>query len=188
MRGDFSEGVKRTVAMRVANRCSKPDCHATTSGPQLDPAKALNLGVGAHITAASPGGPRYDSSLTPKERSSTENAIWLCQNCAKLVDNDANRFTADLLRASKRNAEDEAIACIGKPSGTTPDADAISKLALMDARFKMVIDDYKVRGTPRFMIDTFADMSQEEKVALCHRAVMWKKNRRSKRNPYLPTL
>lgn len=171
--------------MRVANRCSKPDCRATTSGPKLDPAKALNLGVAAHITAASPGGPRYDSSLTPGERSSNDNAIWLCQNCAKLVDNDPNHFTADLLRACKRNAEDEAIACIGKPSVTIPDAHAISKLELMDARFKKVIDDYKVRGTPKFMIDTFTDMSQKEKAALYDRAVMWKKNRRSKNNPYL---
>ena len=89
MRDDFAENVKRIVAERVANRCSRPDCRAATSGPQVDPTKSLNLGVAAHITAASPGGPRYDPTLSSEQRSSPDNAIWLCQGCAKLVDNDS---------------------------------------------------------------------------------------------------
>ena len=88
LRDDFPEEVKRIVAARVGNQCSNPDCRALTSGPQIDPTKALNVGVAAHITAAAPGGPRYDPSLTPEERRHPDNAIWLCQNCAKLVDND----------------------------------------------------------------------------------------------------
>lgn len=68
MRDDFSEEVKRTLANRVANVCSNPDCHAVTSGPQSDSTKALNVGVAAHITSASPGGPRFDTSLTPEQR------------------------------------------------------------------------------------------------------------------------
>jgi hypothetical protein len=114
MADDFSEQVKRILASRVANLCSKPDCRAPTSGPQVDPAKALNVGVAAHITAASPGGPRYDPSLSPEERSGHENGIWLCQNDAKLVDNDSIRFTADQLRKWKRDAEQEAFDRIGR--------------------------------------------------------------------------
>ena len=114
MADDFSEQVKRILASRVANLCSKPDCRAPTSGPQVDPAKALNVGVAAHITAASPGGPRYDPNLSPEERSRHENGIWLCQTHAKLVDNDPSRFTADVLGRWKRDAEQEAFDRIGK--------------------------------------------------------------------------
>jgi hypothetical protein len=78
--------------------------------PQDDPTKAVNIGVAAHITAASPGGPRYDPDLLPEERSGPGNEIWLCQNHGKLVDNDVTRFTVDILRKWKADAEAEAEA------------------------------------------------------------------------------
>jgi hypothetical protein len=114
MRDDFNEDVKRTLAARVGNRCSNPDCRALTSGPQDDPIKALNVGVAAHISAASPAGPRYDVALIPKQRCHADNGIWLCQTCAKLVDNDVSQFPADLLREWKRIAENDARLAIGK--------------------------------------------------------------------------
>jgi len=116
-RDDFPEDVKRIVAARVGNRCSNPDCRALTSGPQIDPTKALNVGVAAHITAAAPGGPRYDPNLTPEERRHPDNAIWLCQNCAKLVDNDPAHFTVYLLGKWKAEAEKAACEQIGKTAG-----------------------------------------------------------------------
>ena len=184
MRDDFAEPLKRGVAARVANRCSRPDCRANTSGPQIDPRKAVNLGVAAHITAASPEGPRFDTTLQPEQRSSAENAIWLCQNCAKLVDNDEARFPADLLREWKSNAEAEAFSVLGRPIDSTSAQPDPARLALMDRRFEMVRDDYTVRGTPKMMIDTFNDLSAPEKAALYDRAVMWKKGRLPKANPY----
>lgn len=45
MRDDFAEDVKRTLAARVGNVCSNPDCRALTSGPQDDSAKALNVRI-----------------------------------------------------------------------------------------------------------------------------------------------
>ena len=94
--------------------CSNPECRTSTSGPQEHPTKAVSVGVAAHITAASPGGPRYDSRLSPEERSGHENGIWLCQNCAKLIDNDPARFTVDVLRKWKNRAEAEAKDRLGK--------------------------------------------------------------------------
>jgi len=116
MRDDFTEETKRAIGTRVALKCSKPDCRAATSGPQADLSKAVNVGVAAHITAASPGGPRYNASLTDDDRSSPRNAIWLCQNCAKLVDNDPVRFTVEVLQMWKRDAEHEAEDKVGKTS------------------------------------------------------------------------
>lgn len=125
MGDDFSEPVKRALASRVGNVCSNPECRALTSGPQEDPAKVLNIGVAAHITAASAGGPRYDPDLLPEERRGPSNGVWLCQNCAKLVDNDPARFTVELLRGWKTSAEAEARSRIGKtsPAGSAPTID-----------------------------------------------------------------
>ena len=89
-------------------RCSNPNCRQLTSGPRSDLGKAVNVGVAAHITAAAPGGPRYESSLAATERSSPKNGVWLCQNHAKLVDNDPVRYPVDLLHEWKRLAESAA--------------------------------------------------------------------------------
>ncbi len=63
-RDDFKIDVKETLALRVGIRCSNPNCRQQTSGPQQDPAKSVNVGVAAHITAASAGGARYDKLLS----------------------------------------------------------------------------------------------------------------------------
>jgi hypothetical protein len=126
LRDDFSEPVKRTLAAHVGHRCSNPDCRALTSGPQEEPAKAVNLGVAAHISAAAPGGPRYDDARSPEQRSGIENGIWLCQNCAKLIDNDPARFSNELLTAWRLVAEHHARYEVGKtalglPAGAVED-------------------------------------------------------------------
>jgi len=127
MRDDFAEEVKRILANRVSNDCSNPDCHAPTSGPQLDSTKALNIGVAAHITSASAGGPRFDPLLTSEQRCHADNGIWLCQNCAKLVDNDVTRFSETLLRAWKMVAEDLARNAIGKTTSPHPETESQRK-------------------------------------------------------------
>ncbi len=114
MRDNFPEPIKRILAARAGHLCSRADCRAATSGPQAEGSGVLNVGVAAHITAAAPNGPRYADELKPEERASADNGIWLCQNCAKLVDNDQQRFTADLLRAWKLAAERRAADRIGK--------------------------------------------------------------------------
>lgn len=103
----------------------KPGLPCSDQRPQKDPSKALNIGVAAHITAASPGGPRYDTDLLPEERSGPSNGIWLCQNCAKLVDNDSKCFTVELLQQWKSAAESEARQRIGKtaPANGSPSLD-----------------------------------------------------------------
>lgn len=112
-RDDFSNATKATLAKRVAMRCSNPVCKAFTSGPHSDTSKAVNLGVAAHITAAAQGGPRYDPKATSEERASIENAIWLCQNCAKLIDTDAQAYTSRTLFHWKVAAEADALRGMG---------------------------------------------------------------------------
>ena len=116
LRDDFTQSVKRTLAHRVALHCSNPDCRAKTMGPQSDPTKAVNLGVAAHITAAARGGPRFDVGLTDKQRRNPANGIWLCQNCAKLIDSDTVRYSVAVLQGWKARAEEEAQTQLGKSS------------------------------------------------------------------------
>jgi hypothetical protein len=119
-RDDFPEQVKRALSARVGNICSNPHCRALTSGPHEEAAKAVNLGVAAHITAAAPDGPRYDATSAAEERASPENAIWLCHNCAKLIDNDPGRFTVELLRRWRTEAEEHARSRVGKTASPAP--------------------------------------------------------------------
>ena len=120
MRDDFTKEVIDVLARRVNLRCSMPSCRKGTAGPRTEPERAVNIGVAAHITAASAQGPRFDPSLTSDQRRAAENGIWLCQNHAKLVDNDASRYTVDELREWKRDAEAAALAELeGVPRSAT---------------------------------------------------------------------
>ena len=112
-RDDFSGAIKEVLAKRVAYRCSNPNCRSITSGPHSDASRAINLGVAAHIAAASPGGPRFDEHQSPGERGAIENAIWLCQKCAKLIDSDVVTFPIGTLKNWKVAAETEILRSIG---------------------------------------------------------------------------
>ena len=105
MRDDFNQKTKEQIAHRTGYRCSKPDCGTVTRGAKSDAEGTINVGVAAHITAASSGGPRYDPILTSEQRKHLSNAIWLCENHAKLVDSDEGHFTIEELRSWKRIAE-----------------------------------------------------------------------------------
>jgi hypothetical protein len=127
-RDDFSKEIKDVAAKRVGLKCSNPNCRRPTGGPQSVPDKALNIGVPAHISAAATGGARYESSMQREERGSIENCIWLCQTCAKLVDNDPARYTSDLLRRWRGLAEEAAlieIECLLASKIAVPDVDLI---------------------------------------------------------------
>ena len=89
-----------------------------TCGANTNPEKISNIGVAAHICAAAQGGPRYDASMTPEERKSFENGIWLCQSCSKLIDTDITRYPKELLQSWKQLAEQTAILEVETTSST----------------------------------------------------------------------
>jgi len=128
-RDGFSISIKRELAQRVCNRCSNPVCRQPTSGPRLDSDKSANIGVAAHIKAASEGGPRFDPDQSAKERAGIENGIWLCQNCAKLVDSDVERYSSDLLHDWKNQAENSAHLALQQRSRSEGELDTFCQLA-----------------------------------------------------------
>lgn len=106
MRDDFTKSTKEKLAKRVGYHCS--NCGKLTSGPGEASDGVSMIGVAAHICAASKGGPRYEDSMTPSERSSIENGIWLCQNCAHLIDTNEELYTVQMLKDMKSKAETKA--------------------------------------------------------------------------------
>ncbi|MDD3712433.1 MAG: hypothetical protein PHZ28_02945 [Candidatus Izemoplasmatales bacterium] len=113
-RDDFSKSTIETLKARVAHKCSNPSCRAITAGPSADPNKSNNIGEAAHISAAAPGGPRYDSSMFAEERKSIKNAIWLCSNCSDKIDKDSEAYPIALLQEWKSEAERLALEELGK--------------------------------------------------------------------------
>ncbi len=107
-RDDFSRTTIDILAKRVGYLCSNPDCRNTTVGANQNDNKSTSIGIAAHITAASLGGARHNAGLSPDQRSDIINGIWLCSNCATLIDKDPEKYTVELLHEWKGGAETES--------------------------------------------------------------------------------
>ena len=151
MRDDFSTGTKELLAKRVGFVCSNPGCRQPTSGPQADPAGSVNIGVAAHISAASPGGPRYEADLSAEQRADSSNGIWLCQTCAKLIDNDPARFGRAVLEGWKRAAERSAAVALtqGRHSTNSSQLGHAKIERLMPALLEEMREDSRNNPTTR---------------------------------------
>ena len=112
-RDDFTKSVIETLKARVAHRCSNPECRVPTSAPSST-SKVNNIGVAAHICAASPGGPRYDRSMSSAERKDLSNGIWLCSNCSIDIDRDEKIYTVRSLKEWRNQAEESSRAELGR--------------------------------------------------------------------------
>ena len=93
----FKQAVITTLGKRAGYICSNPDCRVRTVGPADAPMSTVNVGEAAHIYGANHGSARYKADMVSSDRSAISNAIWLCGNCHKLIDDDEMRFPAGLL-------------------------------------------------------------------------------------------
>jgi hypothetical protein len=124
-RDEFSDKTKKAVAARAGWRCSFTGCSKPTVGPSEETSDAItNIGKAAHICGAAPGrgSRRYVASMTPEERASIDNAIWLCADHADLIDRDEVTYPIDKLHAMKR--EHETACAQAVRSGSNPDLGA----------------------------------------------------------------
>jgi len=138
-REEFAPKTKRILAERAGQRCSNPDCCRSTTGPSDDSSgKSTQLGKAAHITAAAERGPRYEPKMSPEERSSPENGIWLCAECADRVDKRENevQYPVELLKNWKNFHE----------SSTGTDFATIKKRASYPVRKLTLVDFAGVQG------------------------------------------
>jgi hypothetical protein len=108
VRDNFSPKIIEQLKMRAAFICSNPSCSVMTIAPAIENENQFQyIGKAAHITAAAKGGPRYDSNLASEKRTSIDNAIFLCSNCADTIDkNNGIDYRAETLKTWKKNHED----------------------------------------------------------------------------------
>lgn len=167
-RDDFTQKTKDELAKRVAWICSNPKCRRPTIGAKLGSEGVVITGIAAHITAAAPLGPRYNSELNPDQRKHITNGIWLCSNCSIIIDRDKDAFPDSLLNDWKRIAENQSFAAI---AGASVDAQLLRKIPVaMDEEDLKIIrslslpqdDDIekvtvRLRNAARINIKTFKD-------------------------------
>ncbi len=105
---EFSQTTKNDLAQRANFLCSNPDCRKPTLSPSNTVTQgAVLIGEAAHICAAGAGAARYNPQQSDEECRSITNGIWLCANCATLIDkNEGKDYSADLLREWKQQHED----------------------------------------------------------------------------------
>ena len=102
-RDDFDPSVVNALGKRAAYICSNPACKTQTIAPSSENGtKFIYIGKAAHISAASEGGPRYDPNVSSEQRKSINNGIFLCGNCADMLDkNKEIDFSVELLKKWK---------------------------------------------------------------------------------------
>ena len=105
-RDNFTETTRHRIGKQAGWHCSCPWCRRPTVGSNSEGDDVIDVGIAAHIRAAAPGGPRYDPDMSPEERKSVSNGIWLCETHARLVDSKDPMFTVDLLQEWKGGAQD----------------------------------------------------------------------------------
>ncbi|AZE23154.1 MULTISPECIES: HNH endonuclease [Pseudomonas] len=110
----FKQSVITTLAKRAANQCANPECGAVTSGPTGEPNGSVNVGEAAHIYGAHRGSARYDEKMASSDRSAITNAIWLCGNCHKRIDDDPSKYPPGLLFEWQREHERRISEQLGK--------------------------------------------------------------------------
>lgn len=107
MRDEFSNPTKEILKKRAAFICSNPTCKIMTIAPCAESDDKIQyIGKAAHITAASIGGPRYDENMSSEKRKSASNGIFLCSNCADMIDkNNGMDYSVTTIKKWKDNHE-----------------------------------------------------------------------------------
>lgn len=98
----------RELYVLSGNLCANPKCNSV-----LVNANGTLVGEACHIKAESPGGARFDKSLSQDARRASANLILLCRVCHKLVDSEPTKYTVAMLTKWKRDRE-QLFAAVGE--------------------------------------------------------------------------
>ena len=130
-RDGFLPKTKELIGKRAGYLCAFPGCRQLTIGPSDDRVSGVSMiGVAAHITAASVGGPRYDPALTHEERSSEQNGVWTCQTHGKMIDDNPSKHSVDDINRWKKQHEEWIFARLSNAENYLKDG--ISRISIKD--------------------------------------------------------
>lgn len=118
---DPPESQVRILFGKSGGRCAYPGCGVVLAIPSRSRAdQTKSTGKVAHISAASPNGPRFDPSLTPQQRRDETNLILLCPTHHDVVDSQVGYHTVRWLQEAKaqheaavRRGYDYAVLAVG---------------------------------------------------------------------------
>lgn len=105
-RGAVPPAQEKVLVARSGNSCAYPSCGielVVEARHRDDRPKAV--GKVAHIAAASAGGPRFDPEMTPQQRGSASNLIYLCGPHHDAIDSQLALHTREFLVAAKSSHE-----------------------------------------------------------------------------------
>jgi hypothetical protein len=86
---------------RAAGRCSLPECKLELVSDETETDDPSLVGEVCHIVAENEKGPRGISNLTREDRDKYSNLILMCNVHHKMVDDQPNHFTVQVLHAMK---------------------------------------------------------------------------------------
>ncbi len=116
-KNNFTERTRTKLMFRAGHVCSNPECRAPTSGAKEgEDEGVLNMGVAAHICAASPKGARFDPKMKPQQISALKNGVWLCTPCSIVIDRDEDAYPVSLLHQWRQDAESRSRSKLCKPA------------------------------------------------------------------------
>lgn len=90
---------------RSGNRCAFQVCRNELIADETETDDESVIGDEAHIVARKEDGPRGDNPLPLEERDKYDNLILLCRIHHKLIDDQPNFYTVDMLTAWKKSHE-----------------------------------------------------------------------------------
>lgn len=90
---------------RSANRCNFPECRCELVMDESETDDASVVGEECHIVARENNGPRGNSVLTEEQRDKYNNLILMCSVHHKLIDDQPNKYTIEILKQMKKDHE-----------------------------------------------------------------------------------
>lgn len=105
----MTEKTLKYLFARSRNQCAFPNC-MTEIVMDGEEGKSV-IGEICHIKARNPGGARYNPTLDAEELDDKDNLILLCRNHHKLIDDNATKYTVEVLKKMKAKHQDNTITC-----------------------------------------------------------------------------
>ncbi|MDQ8432209.1 hypothetical protein Q3D33_04705 [Enterococcus faecium] len=90
---------------KAANRCSMCDCRRELIMDETETDDYSVVGEECHIVAREKDGPRGESTLSKEERDKYDNLVLMCSIHHKVIDDQPNTYTVELLKNIKLEHE-----------------------------------------------------------------------------------
>ncbi len=109
----ISDKTRKVLWGRSGNRCAFCRQELVLARTDADPESVV--GDECHIASAAEHGPRHAEGWSPEQFGDIENLLLLCRVHHKLIDDQPETYTSQLLQHMKVNHERWVAACLGEP-------------------------------------------------------------------------